>query len=147
MPSGRSEFCLGVSRAPDDSSFQVTMYGGSLRNGKYLDDVWVLSIPSFRWISINDTNNRERLSDGSAAGRMGHTCAMWKDSQLLVLGGIYARPEATNVGSDGNVSVCETVYSPIRLLDTSNYSWQTEYKPDFDAYSIPSAVSSVIGGE
>ena len=122
------------------------MYGGTPKNGKFLDDVWVLSVPSFRWISINDTNNHERDSDGSVAGRNGHTCAMWKDSQLLVLGGIYARPAATTVGSDRHVSVCDTVYSPIRLLDTTSYSWQSEYKPNFDAYTVPSVVSDVIGG-
>lgn len=123
------------------------MYGGTPQNHRYLDDVWVLSVPSFRWIAINDTNNQERISDGPVAGRIGHTCALWNGSQMLVLGGIYARPAATDVGSDRNVSVCDTIYSPLRLLDTSTYSWQDEYKPDFDAYKIPRAVSDVIGGE
>ncbi|KAL8835214.1 MAG: hypothetical protein Q9170_003410 [Blastenia crenularia] len=147
LPSGRTEFCLGVSRAPDDSSFQVTMYGGSPYNTRSLDDVWVLSVPSFRWISVNDTNNQERLSDGPEAGRNGHTCAMWKDSQMLVLGGIYARPAATPIGSDRKVSVCDTVYSPVRLLDTSTYTWQSGYSPEFDTYTVPMVVSDVIGGE
>ncbi|KAI4130502.1 MAG: hypothetical protein LQ338_001733 [Usnochroma carphineum] len=123
------------------------MYGGTTGGRTFSDDVWVLSIPSFRWISVNDTNNQERLSDGPAAGRNGHTCAMWRDSQLLVLGGIYPRPAATTVGSDRNVSVCDTVYSPIRLLDTSTYAWQTEYKPDFDAYKVPPVVYKEIGGD
>lgn len=123
------------------------MYGGSPYNTRSLDDVWVLSVPSFRWISVNDTDNHERLSDGPEAGRNGHTCAMWKDSQLLVLGGIYARPAATSVGSDRNVSVCDTVYSPVRLLDTSSYAWQNEYRPDVEGYKVPTVVTNVIGGE
>ena len=126
---------------------QVTMYGGSPKNGEYLDDVWVLSVPTFRWIAINDTNNQERISDGSVAGRNGHTCTVWRDSQMIVLGGIYPRPAATAVGSNRNVSVCDTVYSPLRLLDTSTYSWQSEYNPSEKAYSVPAVVSDVIGGK
>ena len=147
IPRGRAQFCLGVSRAPDDSSMQVTMYGGTPKNGEYLDDVWVLSVPAFRWIAINDTNNQERLSDDSVAGRNSHTCIMWRDHQMIVLGGIYPRPAATAVGSDRNVSVCDTVYSPLRLLDTSTYSWQSEYKPSENPYSVPAAVSDIIGGK
>ncbi|KAL8850067.1 MAG: hypothetical protein Q9221_004993 [Calogaya cf. arnoldii] len=72
---------------------------------------------------------------------------MWRDSQLIVLGGIYPRPAATKVGSDRNVSVCDTTYSPVRLLDTSTYDWKDAYSPDFDAYQVPPVVSSVIGGD
>ena len=123
------------------------MYGGSPKGGEYLDDVWALSVPSFRWISINDTNNQERLADGPVAGRVAHTCEIWRDSQMIVFGGIYPRPAATSVGSDRHVSVCDTVYSPIRLLDTSTYAWQNEYQPNPPAYLVPPAVSDVIGGE
>ena len=123
------------------------MYGGSPYNTRSLDDVWVLSVPSFRWILVNDTDNHERMSDGPEAGRNGHTCVIWRDSQLIVLGGIYARPAATKAGSDRNVSVCDTTYSPIRLLDTSTYAWKSAYSPDLGAYKVPSVVSDVIGGE
>ena len=127
---------------------QVTMYGGNpTAPGEFLDDVWVLSVPAFRWISINDTNNQERISDGSVAGRHSHTCTMWRDSQMIVLGGIYARPAATAVGSDRHLSVCDTIYSPLRLLDTSTYSWQSEYSPSGDPYSVPAVVSDIIGGK
>ena len=127
------------------------MYGGiTAPGGGYTDEVWVLSVPAFRWIAINDTNNEERLSD-PAAGRHGHTCTMWRDSQMIVLGGIYARPAATPVTAVGtthkwNVSVCDTVYSPLRLLDTSTYSWQKEYIPSGSPYSVPAVVSDIIGG-
>ena len=66
---------------------------------------------------------------------------------MIVLGGIYPRPAATDIGSDRHVSVCDTVYSPIRLLDTSTYAWQNEYQPNPPAYVVPPAVSDVIGGE
>ncbi|KAL8855471.1 MAG: hypothetical protein Q9178_007882 [Gyalolechia marmorata] len=146
-PSGRTDFCLGVSRAPDDSSFQITMYGGSPSNGRALDDVWVLSVPSFRWIIVNDTDTQEWISDLTEIGRSGHTCVVWRETQLIVLGGKYARPPASSVGSNNNVSVCDTSYSPIRLLDTSTYVWKSAYSPNLSAYQIPPIVSDEIGGE
>ena len=76
-------------------------------------------MPSLRWISISETNNQERLSDGPVTGRNAQTCVMWQDSQMIVLDGLYARPVATGVGSDRNVSVFDSVYSPLRLLDTA----------------------------
>lgn len=144
IPNTRTLFCSVVSRAPDDSSFQITMYGG--KSGPYYDDVWVLSIPSFQWIRVNDTNNHERISNGAGAGRKGHTCAIWNDSQMIVLGGMYASNAATQIQGDGNKSVCDTSYSPIRVLDTSDYSWKTEFQPN-KAYSVPSTISDIIGGE
>ncbi|KAL8817397.1 MAG: hypothetical protein Q9223_003764 [Gallowayella weberi] len=148
VPSGRTNFCLAVSRAPDDSSFQVTLYGGyNETSNNYHDDVWVLSIPSFRWISVNDTNNVERDNDGPKAGRKGHTCHIWRESQMIVLGGIYARNAATLPQGDGKNSVCDTTYSPIRLLDTSSYSWKSQFIPNDIEYKIPPVVSDVIGGD
>lgn len=145
MPNGRAEFCLGVSRAPDDSSFQVTLYGGTLENETYYDDVWVLSVPSFQWINVNDINNRDRIERGEKAGRKGHTCILWEDSQMIVLGGVYEVPAAAREIVDGK-RACNTSYSPIRLLDTSTYSWKTEYQPG-NAYAVPAVVSNVIGGK
>ncbi|KAL8802963.1 MAG: hypothetical protein Q9182_003451 [Xanthomendoza sp. 2 TL-2023] len=148
IPSGRTEFCLAVSRAPDGSSFQVTLYGGyNETSNDYHDDVWALSVPSFRWISVSDTNNGERDNDGPKAGRKGHTCHMWQESQMIVLGGIYARNAATLPQGDGRNSVCDTTYSPIRLLDTSSYSWQTQFIPNGIEYKVPPVVIDVIGGD
>lgn len=122
------------------------MYGGTLENSTYYDDVWVLSIPSFQWISVTDTNNTERMSNGPRAGRKGHTCTIWDDSQIIVLGGMYASNAATQIQGDGNRSVCDTAYSPIRLLETSTYTWKNEYEPN-NVYSVPSVISQIIGGE
>lgn len=68
------------------------MYVGNPWNTISLDDVWVLSMPSSRWIRVNDVNNHERMSDGPEAGCDGHTFGIWRESQLLVLGSFYAYP-------------------------------------------------------
>ena len=134
------------------------MYGGSNKaglpayspdDGSLHDDVWALSIPSFRWISINDTNNGERNANGMHAGRTGHTCNMWQESQMIVIGGWYASDATTEFYSGGALvnKVCETTYNAIRLLDTSTYTWQTQYTPNSTEYKVPSAVYGIIGGE
>lgn len=124
----------------------MTLYGGTLEDRKFYDDVWVLSIPSFRWISVQDANNTELINNGPDAGRKGHTCTMWEDSQMIILGGMFSSPAASRPSTPSDKSVCDTTFSPIRLLDTSSYTWQQEYRPD-RTYSIPSVISAVIGGE
>ena len=128
------------------------MYGGTVvvnNVTSYLNDVWVLSIPSFLWIAVNHTNNGEPNVNGQSAGRFGHTCTMWQEDRMIVLGGVYLDPEsgATNPQPVNDLSVCGTSESPIRLLDTSTYSWQTQFIPNTANYSVPSVVYNVIGGE
>ena len=65
---------------------------------------------------------------------------------MIVIGGIYNRNAATAPQGDHKNSVCDTTYSPIRLLDTSTYSWQTEFTPDVTPYMVPPVVYNIIGG-
>lgn len=64
---------------------------------------------------------------------------------MIVLGGVYNNVTAT-VGDSGVSRVCDTTYSPIRLLDTNSYSWKTQYTPNDIEYRVPRAVEDVIGG-
>ncbi|KAI0893124.1 hypothetical protein F4806DRAFT_210602 [Annulohypoxylon nitens] len=98
IPNPRSEFCAGVSAAPDDSSFQVTIHGG-VDEYQYLtyNDVYVLTIPSFRWIKINDTGNPDLLGSDSP-GRSKINCDVWNEAQLIVSGGRVF--PATSINND-----------------------------------------------
>lgn len=76
----RGEFCAGLSAAPDGSSFQITMTGGwDQFYGRAFNDVYVLSLPSFRWIQISASNNPDTALEPSP-GRNRHKCDMWKDA-------------------------------------------------------------------
>lgn len=80
---------------------------------------------------------------GPSTGRQGHTCITWEESQMIVIGGTYeADPDVIVNG----MSFCNTTHSPIRLLDTSTYTWKTEYQPG-NRYKIPSMITDIIGGE
>lgn len=51
--------------------------------------------------------------------------------------------------SGGGVSgpYCNRSHPPIKVLDTSNYVWQTHFQPDVVKYSVPGVVTAVVGGE
>jgi hypothetical protein len=80
VPDYRGEFAIGVSSAPDDSSFQITIFGGcrlsqsqqheqsislirstadDLLIGKALDEVYVLTLPGFVWIKVDAGNSSQ----------------------------------------------------------------------------------------
>ena len=101
-------------------------------------------MPSSRWIRVNDVNNHGRMSDGPEVGRDGHTR---RESQLIILEDIYARPAATNTGIDRKVSVCDTACSPVRLLNTWTYGWEDTHSPEVDAYHVPPVARSIYCNE
>ncbi|KAI1389346.1 uncharacterized protein F4822DRAFT_398018 [Hypoxylon trugodes] len=143
LPSLRTEFCAGVSAAPDDSSFQVTIHGGwdQLR-GRAFNDVYVLSIPAFRWIKVDDSNNPDLLGSDSP-GRNRLKCDVWNETQLIVSGGMIS------LGTGGIVNLneeCNKTYPPFKVLDTSTYTWRTNFDPSRQ-YSVPDTVTAIIGGK
>jgi len=102
-------------------------------------EVYVLTIPSFRWVQISDENNIDILFDQNA-GRTRVKCDIWNERQMIVTGGI---------ASDGGLqynSLCNSSYPPMKVLDTSTYVWQTEFSPNNTSYTVPQAVFNVIGG-
>lgn len=141
VPGQRGEYCSTVSASPDDSQFLITIYGGwNLFKGKAFEDVYVLAIPSFRWINIKTTKNMEaQLSDN--VGRKNMECQIYKDRQMLVLGG------AVDLGdTQASGQMCNTSYPAIRILDTTTYTWLTQFNNEPEPYSVPAVVYNVVGG-
>lgn len=137
LPGDRTQFCAVVSASVDQSTFQVTIFGGwNSFTGKRFEDIFVLTVPSFRWIKVNDKNDFEDNTDKT--GRAGHRCIIYKDAQMIVLGGL--------VTPSTNQNPCQTAYPPLRVLDTSNYIWKTMFDPSVE-YRVPDIVTNVIGGK
>ena len=138
VPVGRINFCAGVSSAPDDTSFQVVIYGGyNLRFARPANDIYVLSVPSFQWIKVSPQGN-------DAFGRWGHSCVVWEDAQMLVLGGLIEN--SLTGGGVANQAGCNSSHPPFLVLDTTSFTWQSSFKPQ-RSYSVPQAVYQVIGGD
>lgn len=142
IPADRGQFCAVVSASPDGSSFQITVFGGwDPFKGLDYEDVYILTVPSFRWIKANVTDDFQ-IEATTSIGRAHHRCVIVKDAQMIVLGGSIRFGTAQQT----NETQCNSAYPPIRVLDTSTYSWKNTFDPS-TKYSVPRVVTNIIGGE
>jgi hypothetical protein len=139
-PEPRRQFCAVVSSAPDLSSFQVTIFGGFDGAVTDFEDVFVLTVPAFNWISVATANDDE-ISATVNIGRSHHRCAIYNDAQMIVLGGSVREGALSPV----NETSCKERYPPIRILDTTTYSWKTFFNESL-TYTVPDVVTVFIGG-
>lgn len=100
-----------ANTTPSGSSYNIHMFGGQnlvpYKEQIQYSDMWILSIPSFTWISV-DTSTQ-----ATPYARAGHTCNVW-DGQMIVVGGY--------VGQDLS---CD---SPgIYVFNMSSLSWSTQF--------------------
>ena len=113
IPLDRSEFCSVISASPDDSSFQITFFGGyNIHEGVALEDAYVLAIPAFRWINITSTNNQETQLSADA-GRYVTSCAFFEDRQMIILGGDLILESNSVIA---NAQTCNASWGVIRNL-------------------------------
>lgn len=130
-PGQLTEFCSVVAPAKDSSSFNVYIYGGydGLNAGDVpSDDVWILSIPSFRWIKA--------YTGTQTHGRSGHYCVAPYPDKMLVIGGVYQN-QANCV--EGGI---------VQVFNLNTLQFQNTYDPEtWTDYEVPSVVSKVIGGD
>lgn len=144
-PGVRVNPCAVVASAPDASSFQIYVFGGQnlpYGNQTQYDDMYILSIPSFTWIKVDQSDQ------DVPSPRAGHSCAM-RDGQLVVIGGYV-----------GDKIPCDE--PGIYVFDASTLKWKTKFHAgDHDAdwhpdnlvlagsygYKVPKAVQQVVGGD
>ena len=105
------------------------------------EEVYVLSIPSFQWISISDHGNQEAFLLQEDVGRMGHTCNLYGERQMVVLGGQLK--SGSKVINDAS---CNTSWPALRVLDITTFTWQTQLNTTSSDYAVPDQVYSIIGG-
>ncbi|KAH8727915.1 hypothetical protein GQ44DRAFT_738083 [Phaeosphaeriaceae sp. PMI808] len=110
IPPYRVNPCATVAAAADGSSYNVYMYGGQnlqpAAQQTQKDDMWILSIPSFSWIQVDQGGQ-------TPYARAGHSCHVW-DGQLISIGGYI----------DPNLS-CE---SPgIYVFNMTSLSWKDQF--------------------
>lgn len=142
IPANRGQFCAVVSASPDNSSFQVTIFGGwDSHVSLDYEDVYILTVPSFRWIKANVTDDFQTEAITSI-GRAHHRCVVYNNAQMIMIGGSIRFGTAQQTDE----TACRSAYPPIRVLDTSTYHWKNSFDPSIK-YTVPYVVTSVIGGE
>lgn len=128
-------FCTAAMSAQDSSSHQIYFYGGDhdFREAAYLpyilNDVWVLTLPSFQFIKVGNSAETSRFLG---------TCAVISPQYLLAYRGSSQEPDSL-----------EAQNASLALLDLTDLKWKTEYTPanGSTVYNIPQRVIEVIGGE
>ena len=141
VPNWRYIGCSVLVSAPDNSSHSIYVYAGWGSTFAESDgDVYVLSLPSFRWIRVNsDSGERSR-----------HQCVLAGKNTMLVVGGIvpyndFPIPTWTAAGCDTNSTMFQ---QGIGLFNLNNHTWSGTWDPDTGAapYRIHESISKVIGG-
>lgn len=120
-----------VAIAEDKSSYNIYIYGGynGIDRGKRPSDaIYVLSIPSFKWIKVYEGEGEH--------GRHGHKCVKPYPDQMMVLGGHYIDPTFC---VDGGI---------IQVFNLNELKFQNTYDPGkWEEYRVPDIITKEIGGE
>ena len=131
IPEPRTSPCSVIARAKDGSSYNIYMFGGSkgTNSSDGYNDMWVLSIPSFKWFLVNTG----RSATGTPPNSKAMTCyIVGGGRKMLVYGG--------NLG-DGT---CDR--TDIHVFDMTNLTWEEDYDPSGGEYEVPKDIYEVIGG-
>ncbi|CZR65155.1 related to cell wall anchored protein [Phialocephala subalpina] len=126
-PSPRIDACLVAAPAPDNSSYNIYMYGGRDGVNTYFDEVWILSLPSFQWVQVNS----------GYSPRYSHTCHVVGSRQMITVGGATT----SNVAAD-----CDWETKSVGVLDMSSISWGSSYNANANPYTVPDDIVRAVGG-
>ena len=133
-PRARRDFCAVAMSAQDHSSHQIYFYGGYPYGPPTispLDDLWVLTLPSFQFIRVSNSLEAQRASG---------TCSIISPRYLLAYRG---------ESFEGSDRINALLNASLALLDLTDLEWKTEYTPanTSTVYKVPRKVIEMIGGE
>ncbi|KAK8140146.1 cell wall anchored protein [Apiospora sp. TS-2023a] len=127
-PLPRVDFCVVSVAAPDNSSYNIFLYGGwDPTKTAYYDDIWVLSLPSFTWTKIYQ----------GVLPRLGHDCHVVGGRQMITVGGI----NSTDI-----TGICDWEWMGVAILDLSTNAWGSVYDSQKPPYEVTPEISAVVGG-
>ncbi|KAJ5724928.1 hypothetical protein N7493_006656 [Penicillium malachiteum] len=130
-PPQLTQFCSVLASASDGSSHNIYIYGGyngyNYASNPY-DDVYILSLPSFKWVkAYNGTTEH---------ARMGHRCVKPYPDQMLSIAGMRID---TSYCLDGGI---------ITTFNLNNLTFQDTYDPSvWSEYKVPDILIAEIGGD
>ncbi|KAF3937726.1 hypothetical protein ABW19_dt0202924 [Dactylella cylindrospora] len=133
FPAPRTDHCLVVAAAPDNSSYNIYMYGGmNNRDKDLLDDVWILTLPSFQWIKIFE----------GESPRYGHNCHVAPSGrQMITVGGL-----GDYYTANFNDSNCDWESKSVALYDLTTLQWSSQYLAHLGDYKLPTEIWQRVGG-
>ncbi|KAE8387033.1 hypothetical protein BDV23DRAFT_186706 [Aspergillus alliaceus] len=135
VPEQRRRFCAGATWAQDYSSYNIYLYGGlGVPAGVGFDDIYILSLPSFRWIKW--------YPDAAGAGYPKHSasCTVVDGAQMIVMGGTYTNSTTCDVPK---IYGLHNMY--LGKQNPEHAMW-ARFRPNLTSYQVPSEIISVVGG-
>lgn len=98
-------------------------------------NIYVLSLPSFRWVKL----------DGEESLRIKHKCQLAGDHQMIVVGGTVPTKSSEYDSTQAN---CDSgqFEQGIGIFDINTHQWSVGYTPDNEKYAVHSSITKVIGG-
>ena len=139
IPKPRLVPCSIIARAKDGSSYNIYMFGGLSLVSKLFrySDVWVLSIPSFKWFLVDTKLSTMWVTP---PGYVGMTChIVGGGSKMLVYGG--RESGVSDLISEFN---CDDK-TGVHVFDMTKLTWEKDYDPNGE-YQVPKEIYDVIGG-
>ncbi|KAJ5110263.1 hypothetical protein N7532_002908 [Penicillium argentinense] len=131
IPPQLTQFCSVLASASDGSSHNIYIYGGYDGldyNGNPSDDVYILSLPSFKWVKA--------YKGTSTHSRSGHRCIKIYPDQMLVFGGQHV--DTSHCLEDG----------VIVNFNLNSLKFQEQYDPSqWAEYQVPKILTDQIGGD
>ncbi|OAG35070.1 hypothetical protein AYO21_10743 [Fonsecaea monophora] len=133
IPPPRTQFCTVGKASSDGKTYELFVYGGMTNTTNDLNypnepgylNVYVLSLPAFRWFQTPASTTTRRCS---------HTCSIIGNRQMISIGG---RPPSTlnQFGAD-----YDEWASGIGIMDMTELQWKDHY----DAAGAPYKRAQVI---
>ncbi|AEO69243.1 uncharacterized protein THITE_44329, partial [Thermothielavioides terrestris NRRL 8126] len=138
VPPMRRRFCAGATWAPDQSSYNVYLYGGAGISADIpgFDDVYALTIPSFQWVKMYPT-------DGNLTGEYPHhslTCNIVDKAQMVIIGGTFPTSDMCDVPEQYGFHNAD-----LGEQNREKALWQI-YVTNLTEYAVPDPIVSAIGG-
>ena len=146
VPESRDRFC-SVGVQGDNGTFEIFIMGGHVASASgepqasgtqvekqrnmALDEVFVLSIPSFNWQKADYTPSHPRVD---------HSCNVIGNRQMVVIGG-------QNPASDNGTALLETPdvwANGIGVFEMTKMEWNARYNASAAEYVTPKKVKSWI---
>ncbi|MCJ1424672.1 hypothetical protein MMC29_002560, partial [Sticta canariensis] len=128
IPEPRSYFCADGVGGDENNTFEIFIHGGFVNNvfdapASNSDQVYILSIPSFRWFQANYT---------STDSRAGHTCHI-KNSQIIMIGG----QNPTYWNQPEKEKSADRWLQGIGVFDIKSLRFKDSYQAKATAYRTP----------
>ena len=140
VPGSRYRFC-SITDSDREGTIELFLFGGSpgitvsqagsqqQQHTQTMDEVYVLSFPSFNW---------QKADYSPTWPRIGHSCAQIGHGQMAVIGGVNPALDS----EAEQYSTPDPWPNGVGVFDLSNMQWTNQYDKTAPNYTKPAAVQS-----